>query len=90
VPEGTTLKVYSPPGGTIPDNVGNEIERGVGPEPFEIFGPGDEVPNYNLRAPKGLDVMSGSTTVEDPTSLSELLGPNMGVCHWAACTELNR
>lgn len=90
VPEGTTLKVYSPQGDTIYDSVGRAIERGTGPAPYEVFGPGQAVPNYNLRAPKGLDIMSGSTTVQDPTSLSQLLRPNMGVCHWAACTELFR
>jgi hypothetical protein len=54
--------------------------------PTATFGPGESVPNYTLMAPSGLNIMSGSTTVEDATRLSDLLKPNMGVCHWAACT----
>jgi hypothetical protein len=46
------------------------------------------VPNYTLKAPNGLAIRSNSATVEDATLLSDLLQPNMGVCHWAACTNV--
>jgi hypothetical protein len=33
------------------------------------------------------NVMSESTTVDSGKLLSEMLGENMGVCHWVACTN---
>jgi RHS repeat-associated protein len=49
--------------------------------------PGAEAPNITLLAPSspGLTILENSTTVEDPTPLSNLLEPNMGHMHWAAC-----
>ncbi|MGH3998645.1 MAG: putative adhesin [Pseudonocardiaceae bacterium] len=87
VPEGTTLHVYSRFGETIGDSRGRAIETGGTVTPVQTFGPGSTIPNYTLRAPNRLRIHQGSTTVEDPTNLSDLLQPNMGVCHWAACTE---
>jgi hypothetical protein len=53
---------------------------------------GSEVPNYILREPGavGYDpirIYQNSTTVGGPTSLSDLLDPNLGNSVWAACTE---
>lgn len=56
--------------------------------PVETFGPGSMIPNYTLKTPDDLTIYSGSITVDSATPLSELLQPNMGVCHWAACTEI--
>lgn len=86
VPEGTSLHVYSPHGSALSQSDGLAIELGGGPTPTGVFGPGDTVPNYTLMPPSGLTVASGSTTVESSTSLSSLLQPGMGACHWAACT----
>ncbi|GAB3984111.1 RHS repeat-associated core domain-containing protein [Actinoallomurus acanthiterrae] len=88
VPSGTRLIVYAEHGKTIPDVVGLGIERGTGRAPVTVYGPGDEVPNYTLKAPVGLTILRESQTVDVPTSLSDLLKPRMGDCHWAACTEV--
>lgn len=92
VPEGTTVHTYSPlargPEGRIGDGVGGKIERGEYVPAVETFGPGSMIPNYTLKTPDDLTIYSGSTTVDSATPLSELLQPNMGVCHWAACTEI--
>lgn len=53
VPEGTTLKVYSPHGGTISDSTGLAIEQGRGPAAVTTYGPGSVVPNYTLKPPLG-------------------------------------
>ncbi|WP_373569153.1 putative adhesin [Streptomyces alfalfae] len=58
--------------------------------PFQAFEPGDELPNHMSKTPDKLAIHEGSTTVERTTPLSELLKPNMGDCHWAACTLIKR
>jgi RHS repeat-associated protein len=90
VPEGTTVNVYADFGETISQSRGLSIEQGLGVPPVTTFGPGDVMPNYDLLAPAGLTVMSDSITVGSRTALSDLLRPNMGVCHWAACTSAVR
>jgi len=87
VPEGTTVNFYSEMGRTLTQPKGLLIEQGGGPAPVS-YGPGSVIPNYHLKAPDRLTVMSGSRTVEDATPLSDLLKPNMGTCHWAACTSI--
>lgn len=82
------MKVYSPYGGKIDNSDGLAIEQGGGPDPVDTFGPGDTLPNYTLKPPSGLTIMGSSISVESRTLLSDLLQPNMGVCHWAACTEV--
>ncbi|MEV7230965.1 putative adhesin [Polymorphospora sp. NPDC051019] len=47
---------------------------------------GESMPNYTLLPPSNLIIRAGSKTVDTPTRLSELLVPNMGTCHWAACS----
>lgn len=86
VPEGTTLNVYSAHGRALSQADGLAIELGGGPSPVTVYGPGSVMPNYTLKAPTGLTVARGSTTVEDATPLSSLLRPGMGTCHWVACT----
>ena len=86
VPEGTKFVTYAPDGKRISDALGGAIETGGG-SPFKVFGPGEVVPNYTLRTPDGLTVYSESVTVDRSTLLSDLLKPNMGTCHWAACLE---
>lgn len=54
--------------------------------------PGAEMPNYILTAPDDpffvnpVSPLPNSTTVNQPTSLSDLLETNMGCVNWAACT----
>jgi hypothetical protein len=86
VPAGTTAKVYSELGSKLSQSDGLAIEQGGGPEPVNVYGPGDTMPNYTLRSPDGLTVMSNSITKESRTLLSDMLGENMGV-PLAACTN---
>jgi hypothetical protein len=89
VPEGTTVTTYSKFGGSITDRLGNAIETGqdVSGVPSRQFLPGESIPNYTLYPPEGLNILGSPTIVEAPTKLSDLLRPNMGECHWAACTH---
>lgn len=87
VPEGTTLHVYADFDQKIDDVLGQAIETGGEATPVHVFGPGSSIPNYVLGTPDNLTIYSGSVTVGQRTPLSELLQPNMGVCHWAACTK---
>jgi RHS repeat-associated protein len=90
VPEGTTLNMYSNHGQTISDRLGGRIETG-NPTPLHTFKPGDQVPDYYLFPPgpplKPLNIQGSPVTVTGPTRLSDLLRPNMGSTHWAACRE---
>jgi hypothetical protein len=54
VPEGTSVATYVPHNDFLLDSVGNDIELGNPPEPTEVYGPGDEMPNYTLHPPTGL------------------------------------
>ncbi len=88
VPEGTRLHMYSEHGTRIDNRLGLKIEGGeIGAESAtETFGPGATVKDYTLVAPdESVVIRSESTTVEDATRLSDLLKPNMGDVHWAAC-----
>ncbi|WP_427885160.1 putative adhesin [Kribbella sp. GL6] len=87
VPAGTTVYVYSKLGDGIPDSIGRAIETGGKVVPVDIYGPGSAIPNYVLKTPDNLTIHAGSRTVGRRTPLSDLLAPNMGVCHWAACTN---
>lgn len=88
VPEGTNITVYSKPGATITNDLGMEIEKGVDLSNVykERYVSGDELPDYILHSPDGLKLTGSPVTVTQDTPLSELLKPNMGECHWAACT----
>jgi hypothetical protein len=51
------------------------------------------VPDYHLFPPGGgglpkLNIKGSPVTVAGPASLSDLLRPNMGSVHWAACREV--
>ena len=52
--------------------------------------PGSSIPNFTLKPPVGLRVYSASNTVEDPTSLLDILKPDSGNICWAACTHTRR
>ncbi|MEU5277133.1 RHS repeat-associated core domain-containing protein [Streptomyces asoensis] len=88
IPEGTSLAFYGQHGFTITRQKGITISGPGGPRlsPVEVAGQGDVVPNYTLSPlGPGFTFRSGSTVVEAPALLSDLLEPNMGQCHWAAC-----
>lgn len=89
MPDGTELRFYTEHGAKLSDEAGLAVESGMG-SPVQIFEAGDVVPDYVLKAPAGLSIRRASMTVQDPTRLSELLQPNMGVCHWAACRTVRR
>ncbi len=89
IPDGTSLTVYSKFGSTISDELGNMIETGANLSNVysRTYGTGDRLPNYTLYPPEGLNIKGTPITVDSPTQLSDLLNPNMGECHWAACTH---
>ena len=102
IPEGTSLTIVRP-GVSITEPVGQLLEMGDWDglialakrnprvakdlEGMVTQLPGKEVPNLICAAPDKLTVFRKSTTVEDPTSLRDLLKENMGNRVWAASTE---
>ncbi|MES4904041.1 putative T7SS-secreted protein [Streptomyces sp. NPDC000395] len=89
VPKGTRLLLYVHHGETLSVDMGNLIELGTRPLfPAEVVEPGQRVLNYSLFPPDGLTIMGNPRTVTRETQLSELLQPNMGNVHWAACREV--
>jgi hypothetical protein len=96
VPQGTSISFYVEHGERIPGLNGVAVEGGVYPGvAVEKFGPGDRIPNYTLappepKGPGGFTVYENSTTVAQRTMLTELLKPDMGDVHWAACREFKR
>ncbi|WP_231978972.1 two-partner secretion domain-containing protein [Pseudomonas sp. Os17] len=105
VPEGTAITLPRE-GIRITDATGQFIERGDWEGLFaaglknprianDIEGmatwlPGAKVLNYSLSAPTNLMILKNSSTVEQRTSLSELLKSYAGCVQWAACTEFVR
>ncbi|MEU8106475.1 putative adhesin [Nonomuraea muscovyensis] len=86
VPRGTTICFYAPHGASITDRLGNAIETGrPGVKPVTTYLAGDQVPNYTLHWPGELEIKGTPQTVFFSKTLSELLQPNMGRVHWAAC-----
>ncbi|MFE6288309.1 putative adhesin [Streptomyces sp. NPDC057877] len=92
VPQGTTLYLYSKHGEPILDVAGNAIENGFMQKSSarEIYKPGETLPDYSLLPPTGLKIEGSprTVTVQGETRLSDLLRPNMGVVHWAACRSV--
>lgn len=88
VPPGTTINFYGPDKFTIKMAQGLQITGPGGPRmtPVDSFGPNQVVKNYQL-SPLGVGYKfrPGTTVVDEPKFLSELLEPNAGTCHWAAC-----
>lgn len=89
VPPGTAISMYSHHGEPISDHLGNQIET-ANPTPVEVFHSGDKLPDYNLYPPDNLNILGlpRNVTVTRPTRLSELMQPNMGSIHWAACRSV--
>ena len=90
VPEGTSVTVYSKFGTTISDSLGNAIETNTVPKGtfFKTYSSGSRMPNFTLYPPEGLVIKGNPITVSQPTRLDNLLKPNMGNCHWAACSSI--
>ena len=53
----------------------------------QIVNSGEALPNYTIKAPSKLTTYENSTTVEDPTKLSEILKPDSGCIALATCTK---
>ena len=89
VPPNTSFTVYAEHGATISDPLGNAVERGQIPNSVfsKTYVAGESVPNYTLYPGPDLTIEASSTTVTRPTLLSDLLKPDMGEVHWAACTS---
>ncbi|GGS24987.1 hypothetical protein GCM10010252_75110 [Streptomyces aureoverticillatus] len=89
VPEGTSLHMYGRHGDPISDALGNRIET-QNPAPLEVYGPGEQLPDYSLFPGDDLNILGTprNVTVTGETYLSELLRSNMGPVHWAACRSL--
>lgn len=97
IPEGTSLTMYIRHGMPISDQLGYAIEtndiatmarvEARGPDFYEKFTypAGSSIPDYSLLPGPNLHIAPTSRTVDRPTRLSELLEPNMGDWHWAAC-----
>jgi hypothetical protein len=93
VPEGTYLRAHTPHGGELSLKAAQKIESGGAPlaSGQYVYGPGDVVPNYILHPqPSGWGVSPRLVEVPHPTSLSELLQPNQGLCEWSACRVVVR
>ncbi|MCK9894824.1 putative adhesin [Frankia sp. AgB32] len=97
IPEGTSLTMYIRHGERLRDDVGYAIETNdtetikifewMGPEFYEkmTYPAGSSIPDYSLLPGPNLHIAPTSRIVDRPTRLSELLEPNMGDWHWAAC-----
>ncbi|MDT0344829.1 DUF6531 domain-containing protein [Streptomyces litchfieldiae] len=90
VPQGTSIAVYTHHGGSIVGATNGRIQTG-NIAPYQVFGPGQRIPNYHLLPPDSWRVPVGNpVTVTSPTQLSSLVGKNMGTVHWAACMTIQR
>ncbi len=87
VPRGTTITVYAEHGSSITDELGNLIETGGDTSGVysRTFHPGEQIPDYTIYPPDGLNVMGTPKTVLSPTLLSELVNEEMGGVHLAIC-----
>lgn len=63
------------------------METGASIPPAETFGPGRSIPGYTVDTPGKPNISSRSISVSGPTELSDILGPNMGVCRVVICRE---
>ncbi|RKN40048.1 DUF6531 domain-containing protein [Streptomyces hoynatensis] len=90
VPQGTSIAVYTHHGGSIVGATNGRIQTGT-IQPFQVYGPGQRIPNYHLL-PKDewRNLVGNPVTVNRPTQLSDLVKKNMGTVHWAACLNLQR
>ncbi|MGW4500461.1 putative adhesin [Micromonospora sp. NPDC004336] len=91
VPEGTEIAVYVPYSKKLMDTDAFRVESGrSSPAPVKIYRSGESMPNFTLLPASGLRVREGSKRVSEPTLLSTLVKPDMGTCHWAACSVVRR
>ncbi|WP_394816803.1 putative T7SS-secreted protein [Streptomyces lonegramiae] len=89
VPKGTRLHLYVEHGEMLKNPKANRIELGTEPlGSAKVVEPGQQVWDYSLFPPDGLTITGNPVTVTRETPLSQLLQPNMGNVHWAACREV--
>ncbi|MFK4267185.1 putative T7SS-secreted protein [Streptomyces milbemycinicus] len=87
VPEGTSVATYSKHGEDITNELGSMIEE-ANPTPTRVYKPGEQIEDYSLFPPGRWGTNPTSTVVTEETRLSQLLQPNMGRVHWAACRSI--
>ncbi|MEV4318828.1 putative adhesin [Actinocrispum sp. NPDC049592] len=87
IPAGTSLRMYVRDGELLDDSIGLQVELGQNVKHVYTYGPGARIKNYTLGPSEGISAATGSYTVGVDTQLSQLLSPNLGLCHWAACRE---
>lgn len=87
VPPGTTITLYAEHGSSITDALGNLIETGGDTSGVysKTFHPGDQIPDYTISPPDGLNIMGSPQTVSEPTLLSQLINEDMGDVRLAIC-----
>jgi hypothetical protein len=80
--------VYAQHGSSITDGLGNLIESAGDTSGVysRTFYPGEQVPNYTIYPPDGLNILGTPLTVTSPTRISELIREGMGNVHLAVCT----
>lgn len=88
VPRNASITVYAEHGSTITDDLGNLIESegdtaGIYSHTFHS---GEEIPDYTIYPPDGLNIVGTPQTVSMPTRISELIKEGMGDIHLAVCT----
>ncbi|MBU2714307.1 putative adhesin, partial [Zooshikella harenae] len=99
VPHGSSVTVYTPPGGTITNRLGNYIEEGGDTTTLfkYTYNAGDEIPEIIVLPAQGgtyhgvnfssVDIKGNPITVEEPTKLVDLLKANEGNCKLATCLD---
>jgi filamentous hemagglutinin len=55
---------------------------------LQIMPSGGQLPNYTITPPTNLNILENSTTVQNRTSLQNILKPNAGCIALAICTEV--
>lgn len=88
VPENSTITVYAEHGSSITDGLGNLIESAGDTSGVysRTFYPGEEIPDYTIYPPDGLNIVGAPRTVTVPTRISEMISEGMGDVHLAVCT----
>ncbi len=87
VPRGTTITLYAEHGSSITDELGNLIEAGGDTSHVysRTFHPGEQLPNYTIYPPDGLNIVGTPQIVTNPTRLTELIEADTGDGHLAIC-----
>lgn len=88
VPKGSSITTFAEHGSTITDSLGNLIESGGDTSGVfsQTFHAGEQIPNYTIHPPDGLNILGSPLTVMESTLISELIHEGMGDIDLAVCT----